>query len=224
VSSQLPRITKRDAVSDLSPDRTAQQYFEGRFVSVPAIIASACLTYLMFDVFGKTIRDDAEMDALLKENPLLDYSARNWGYHIIGPAEETNKDIILKFLQDKDKVSIATQVLLIDPTYRSKTHRNYQRFPKGNSGLHLASYFGLQQTVQSLLEIGAEADARDSHNQSPLSWAARNGHEGVVELLVQRSDVDVNSKDSEGRTPLSWATENGYGAVEKLLKEHGAAF
>jgi hypothetical protein len=50
-----------------------------------------------------------------------------------------------------------------------------------------------------------------------LSWAAYNGHEAVVRLLLTRVDVETDSKDKGGRTPLSWAAERGHEAVVELL-------
>ena len=68
---------------------------------------------------------------------------------------------------------------------------------------------------------------------SPLLWAALNGYEAVVRLLIERGDVDINGKDNncqtprgdidinaedmEGGTPLSVATQNGHEAVVRLL-------
>ena len=37
---------------------------------------------------------------------------------------------------------------------------------------------------------------------TPLAWAARNGHEGVVKILLARDDIDLDKRDSEGRSPL----------------------
>jgi ankyrin repeat protein len=52
-----------------------------------------------------------------------------------------------------------------------------------------------------------------------LSWAAENGHESVVKLLLERG-VEVDSKDIEyGLTPLSWAALRGHESVVKLLFE-----
>jgi len=77
--------------------------------------------------------------------------------------------------------------------------------------------------VKLLLETGkVEVDARDSeYNQTPLSWAAENGHDGVVELLLETGKVDVDARDKRSRTPLSWAAENGHVDVVKLLLETG---
>ena len=63
------------------------------------------------------------------------------------------------------------------------------------------------------------ADMRDDDSRTLLSLAAGNGQEAVVQLLVERDDVNVNSEDKTGRTPLSWAAENGHDAVVRLLVE-----
>jgi predicted dithiol-disulfide oxidoreductase (DUF899 family) len=63
-------------------------------------------------------------------------------------------------------------------------------------------------------------DSKDSNGRTPLSWAAGNGHEVVVKLLVEKS-VDVDSKAGYDRTPLLWAERNGHKAVVKLLVENG---
>jgi len=55
--------------------------------------------------------------------------------------------------------------------------------------------------------------------RTPLSWAAGNGHERIVKLLLTRNDANPDRSCRLGRTPLSWAAENGYEGVEKLLLE-----
>lgn len=52
---------------------------------------------------------------------------------------------------------------------------------------------------------------------SPLHWAARNGHVGLVELLLQQEGIRRNSKDSNDQTPMLGAAENGHIEIVKLL-------
>ena len=58
--------------------------------------------------------------------------------------------------------------------------------------------------------------------RAPLSWAAGNGYNTVVDQLLTKDSMDSNLKDSQsGRTPLSWAARNGHEAVVKLLLATG---
>ena len=71
----------------------------------------------------------------------------------------------------------------------------------------------LLETGKDDVELKYKKDGR-----TPLSWAAKGGHEAVVKLLLETGKVDVESKDWGGRTPLSWAAEGGHEAVVKLLR------
>ena len=54
----------------------------------------------------------------------------------------------------------------------------------------------------------------DSHSMSgetPLSVAPKNGHEGIVKLLLGREDFNLNALNKiSGQTLLLWAAENGH--------------
>jgi hypothetical protein len=64
---------------------------------------------------------------------------------------------------------------------------------------------------------------KSQYGLTPLSWAAGNGYNDVVNLLLAKDSIDRELKDSEyGQTPLSWAAENGHEAVVQLLLEHKA--
>jgi ankyrin repeat protein len=73
-----------------------------------------------------------------------------------------------------------------------------------------------------LAQNGIDPDSKDNNGQTPLSWAAENGHEVVVKLLLEKN-AELETKDEGyGRTPLSWAAGNSHEAVVKLLLEKGA--
>jgi len=79
------------------------------------------------------------------------------------------------------------------------------------------------RAVKLLLEKNADIETKDTkYGQTPLSWAAQNGHEAIVELLLEKN-ADTETKDTKyGQTPLSWAAEDGHEAIVKLLLEKNA--
>jgi ankyrin repeat protein len=89
--------------------------------------------------------------------------------------------------------------------------------------LFLTCSFGL---VSIMDELGTFANVnwnqRNDDGNTGLHLAARNGHETVIQLLLEKG-ADVDSKDRKyGRTPLSWAATKGNKAVVQLLLEKGA--
>ena len=75
----------------------------------------------------------------------------------------------------------------------------------------------------ALLEAGADPNARDKDDRTPLHSAARsNGNEAVVAALLE-AGADPNARDKDDRTPLhSAARSNGNPAVFAALLEAGA--
>ena len=79
-----------------------------------------------------------------------------------------------------------------------------------------AAAAGHEEVVQPLLENGAIPGSIDRYS-TLLLWAAMNGHQAVVKLLLDRDDVAVNILDPYGDTPLLCAVKKGHEAVIKLL-------
>jgi ankyrin repeat protein len=101
----------------------------------------------------------------------------------------------------------------------------------------IASYFGLAAIVKHLFELNSiDLNSKDStYERSAISWAAGNGFDVVVNLLIKgigrrlkdiklpfRKKAKVDSVDRYGRTPLVYAVWNGHVAVIKRLLEAGA--
>lgn len=71
--------------------------------------------------------------------------------------------------------------------------------------------------VKLLLEVeGIDPDTKNFRGETSLCWAAGNGHEAVVKLLLL-AGVDPDSKDFDGRTALSLAAGKGSANIVKLL-------
>src|SRR5438046_8176838 len=76
--------------------------------------------------------------------------------------------------------------------------------------------------VQRKLEHNADVNKGDKGGGTALHWAAGNGHEAVVRLLLEHNaDVNITSYKN-GRTALHLGALNGHEAVVQLLLEHNA--
>jgi len=61
-------------------------------------------------------------------------------------------------------------------------------------------------------------DRGDESGKTPLGWAASEGDEGILKVLLERKDVNPDHADTEyGRTPLSWAAGRGHKGIVKIL-------
>jgi ankyrin repeat protein len=197
---------------------TTQEYFERTkkwFQDTEAEIATTCVTYLSFSVFESGFcQTDDELEQRLGTNPLYDYAAHNWGHH--ARAASASCQGILEFLRKQVQVEASIQALMAFRHWSG--YIDSQGIPKQMSGLHLAAYFGVRNAVQELL---GSPDPKDSHNRTPLSYAAENGHEAIVQLLLDTS-TEADSRDKDGQTPLSYAAENGHKTIVQLLLDRRA--
>ncbi|CAG8976236.1 hypothetical protein HYALB_00012003 [Hymenoscyphus albidus] len=206
---------------------TTQEYFrrsQGQwFPGAEANITESCIAYLSFEMFLQgSCQTDEEFEERVQSNQLFAYAAQNWGHHGC-MAVTSDHDLgvtVADFLKKEANVSASSQGLFAVKRW-SGDSRYSQRTPKNITGVHLAAYFGIKSVVQLLLDNAFEADSQDTDGQTPLSWAAENGHETVVKLLLKTDKVEADSKDNNGQTPLSWAASRGHEAVVKLLLQTG---
>ncbi|WP_321394290.1 ankyrin repeat domain-containing protein [Emcibacter sp.] len=93
----------------------------------------------------------------------------------------------------------------------------------GFSALHLACFFGQEETVKLLIDKGADVNMmapNDSHLY-PLHSAAAGGQEAIAELLLE-AGADPNTIQGGGYTALMSAAHQGYANLVSLLLEKGA--
>ena len=94
---------------------------------------------------------------------------------------------------------------------------------KGRTALHDVVYSGSVEAAEVLLESGADVNARDDTQATPLNSLLFEApaYNPVAELLLSRG-ADPNLPDQMGVTPLHRASGAGNEDAVRLLLDHGA--
>jgi len=195
---------------------TLQEYLSVHpdlFSGPHSAMAEICLTYL----------NSKQVKAIsiapppgTQSTPFLEYCSVYWGVHAKRELSDCGKSLALKLLQEPYS-QISTESLLKHATlYGADEHDICPWF----SGLHCASFFGIVEVVATLIEEGSsDINGEGYLGCTPLSWAAYNGHEEVVKILLGREEVNPDKPDNSGKTPLSYAAQSGHEGVVKILLE-----
>ena len=197
------------------------------------VLTEICMRHLLFAEFeANPLENDAMLSQYNGSHVFLDYSAKHWASHVRESHIEVDDVATQSMLRLCDTSS--KRCLTWFRIYWASTNTD---FPKGFTGLMIASYFGLAAVVKHLLELDSiDLNSKDgTYGRSAISWAAGNGFDVVVKLLIKgicrrlkgiklpfRKKAKVDSVDRYGRTPLVYAVWNGHVAVVKRLLKAGA--
>jgi len=95
-----------------------------------------------------------------------------------------------------------------------------RRTSQGTTPLSRAVGVGFKDIIELLIAKGADVNAKDNWNWTPLHSAVY-GHKDIVELLITEG-ANVNARDGGSRTPLFYAKDQGNNEIVELLRKHGA--
>jgi len=185
------------------------------FLMPHSMIAEVCLTYLNFRhirVLSPTLR------SVPPTAPFVEHASCYWGIHAGRGNTESGRIHALKLLDGYDK-HISSKILLLrgmPPWYQPF---DWEGAPREFTGIHGALYFGCVEITAALLETNKwDVQAADFNGNTAIAWAARRGHEGVVNVLLEQIKVNPHPADNEyGRTPLLRAAKSGHKGVVKML-------
>lgn len=85
-------------------------------------------------------------------------------------------------------------------------------------GLLVASLLGFKDAVKTLLDNGAEVDARSQDRRTPLMLAASKGNKEIVKMLLD-AGADPALTDRTGETAESLAGSQGFTEVVTTLRD-----
>lgn len=229
---------------------TAQEYFSQKHVQQTLFadgqrqMFSSCLTYLLLDDFVDRLSEGKKIYLLwdmVSRCGFFHYAAHNWGHHArAAHLDQTDQERILCLLGNERRVVSLIDVLHMEsPPGLYQGHFSYTLKEADGQGLWLASYFGLTETINRLLENGATVKARvvievtfpgclrgyrsfwnrdrpaASSNRTALTVAAWSGHASIVELLLKKG-AKIKKLDLNG------AVYNQHREVVDILLRHGA--
>ena len=195
------------------------------------LIGTACLTYLLTDIFDGGSKDDLPMPVWRQElceaptaryrhstkrgdeesrtfayTPFSRYAFEHWHDHIRGEVDEKVLNLAIGLLSNKSKLEALS--------YVSKYSIN-----TGMEAIHLAASLNLENILNILLEQQLDIDVKDDGGYTPLHWAVWKGHDNIARLLIGKG-ADLNIKDNQGETPFNFV--RGHTAMADTLIASGA--
>ena len=180
------------------------------------------MRYLTLSNFADDPDSDGN-DAKLRfsYNPFFYYAALRWADHVRRSSAPVVTDLVLELLNRPGNLANTFHGMSTFPSMRAW----YAYYTSSVlSALHVAAMLGLVNIAAALLASGVSADERDSCHYTPLLLASEMGHEAMVELLLDRDDVNAEAQLTSPwlHTAVTLAAYSGHDAVVRALLRHGA--
>ena len=160
---------------------TLKEYFSAHpeiFSTPHSAMAEICLTYLNSQQV-KAISNRKYY--VYPKTPFLRYCSLYWGVHANRELSDCAKSLALKLFREFDDHVTISYLIEHMGNLDLRSYSVESRL----SGVHCASFFGIVEIVDSLMEMQGYGTSYGRYylGDSPLALAARNGHKEVVKIL-----------------------------------------
>lgn len=79
--------------------------------------------------------------------------------------------------------------------------------------------WGLIRVLQTLIDHGANVNAVNAENKTPLHIAIENQHEDIIQILLCHPNIDLKIRDKAGNTCFAAAlTARNHKAAQSILE------
>ncbi|KXG47757.1 uncharacterized protein PGRI_016270 [Penicillium griseofulvum] len=169
-------------------------------------MADICLRYLLME----DLEDDQGNSNI---QAFLQYSAVHWADHVRQMRKENDR-LHRVYDMSENRFSLWFPIF-----WKAVMPYINQR---SMDALNLAAFNGHYQEVNFLLAIKKQdVNTTDDAGITPLIWASRNGHDEIVQILLEQG-ADVNAQSERYGGALCAASEGGHDKTVQILLEQGA--
>ncbi|KAL6689610.1 hypothetical protein J3F84DRAFT_407306 [Trichoderma pleuroticola] len=202
---------------------TTQEYFQQTFeiwFSEDRIKpTTTCITYLSYREFELREGDDRDdIVSRVGSYPFYSYASLYWGDHAREELSPSNE--VIAFLKDAARIWSYHEILTYVQWQEERTLLS--KLKEQTTGLHLATWFGLTNTVNLLLQHNKiYIDTKNKSGQTALHIATEHGHRDIAQLLLDNKS-DIEAADNRGHTPLHTALWHNKDGMVSLLLERNA--
>lgn len=92
----------------------------------------------------------------------------------------------------------------------------------GETALYQAIQRKHLSAAKMLLDAGADPNVPTYENKTAISWAAAEGSEESIELLLKQPSIELDTPDKSGQTPLMRSADAGHTKCTRMLLDKGA--